>query len=108
VQRNRVEPIVLVLLATIAIGLAWNQFGMNRRLVLDGSSNVTVRAIDDGSSGGKTNSSVHREGSKSNGRDRVELNIGGRHHISLPSLDAEISDLESSDSASHFHDSRWG
>jgi hypothetical protein len=209
---------------TTAIGLAWNQFGMNRRLMFDGNSNVTVRAIDDGSSGGKTSSSVHREGSKlvmnyeiraeyagpycnlvfelggppegvdlsafdkvavqmnSRGpkanskygsscsisiqpipiqrnprrqrcknlsmgplppplvrqlrslgsdrrrrlgrrdqtrgrshvpgevecRDRIELNVGGQHYVSPPSLDAEISDFELSDSVSHFDDSRWG
>jgi diguanylate cyclase (GGDEF)-like protein len=64
VQKKRVDLILLVLFLVTAIGLAWNQFGMNRSLVLDGSSNVTVRAIDDSSSGGKTISSVHREGNK--------------------------------------------
>ncbi len=56
--------ICLVLVAVTAIGLVWNQFGMNRHFVLDGNSDVTVRAIDDSSSGGKTISSIHREGSR--------------------------------------------
>ncbi|MDP9123704.1 MAG: GGDEF domain-containing protein [Pseudomonadota bacterium] len=63
-KRRRADLILLVLFLFTAIGLAWNQFGMNRRLVLDGTSNVMVRAIDDSSSGGKTTSSIHREGNK--------------------------------------------
>jgi diguanylate cyclase (GGDEF)-like protein len=64
VQRKRVDLIFLALFVLTALGLAWNQFGMNHRLVLDGNSNVTVRAIDDSSSGGKTVSSVRRDGNK--------------------------------------------
>lgn len=63
-KKKRVDLIFLTLFLLTAVGLAWNQFGMNRRLVLDGSSNVSVRAIDDSSSGGKTTSSVRREGGK--------------------------------------------
>lgn len=44
------------------MALSWNQLGMNHRLVLDGSSNFAVRAIDDSSSGGNTVSSLRREG----------------------------------------------
>jgi diguanylate cyclase (GGDEF)-like protein len=43
---------------------------------------------------------------KSNGRDRVELNVGEPSHVSLPSLDDRMSDFELSDSVSHFDDSR--
>ena len=63
-QKKRVHLIFLILFVFTAIGLAWNEFGMNRRLVLDANSNVPVRAIDDSSSGGKTTSSVQRIGNK--------------------------------------------
>jgi diguanylate cyclase (GGDEF)-like protein len=52
----------LVLLS--AVGLIWNQVGMNKRLALDarGLSAGSVRAIDDSSSGGKTVSTVRHIG----------------------------------------------
>ena len=63
-RRKRVELIFLFAFVLTAVGLVWNQLGMNRRLVLDGNSDLAVRAIDDSSSGGKTISSVRREGKK--------------------------------------------
>jgi diguanylate cyclase (GGDEF)-like protein len=61
--KRRSGPIALLaLVALTAAALLWNQFGMNTRLVLDASTALPVRAIDDSSSGGKTTSSIRRDG----------------------------------------------
>jgi diguanylate cyclase (GGDEF)-like protein len=62
VQKRRVDLIFLALFLVTAMGLAWNQLGMNHHLDLGADSGVAVRVIDDGSSGGNTVSSLRREG----------------------------------------------
>lgn len=54
---------LLVGLVALTVGaLAWNQFGMQKVLVVDGSSPYLVSAIDDRSSQGRSISSLRREG----------------------------------------------
>jgi diguanylate cyclase (GGDEF)-like protein len=62
VQSRRVDLIFLALFMATAVGLAWNQFGMNRHLDLVARTDLAVRVIDDSSSGGKTVSSLRRDG----------------------------------------------
>jgi diguanylate cyclase (GGDEF)-like protein len=61
-RHRRIDLAFIALFLLTLIGLLWNAFGMTRHLVLDGDSTVAVRAIDDSSSGGKTVSSLTRQG----------------------------------------------
>jgi diguanylate cyclase (GGDEF)-like protein len=52
----------LFLIALTAAGLLWNEFGMERHVVLSGRSALPVHAVDDSSSGGKSSSALRRDG----------------------------------------------
>jgi len=54
----------LVLLALTAAALLWNELGMERHLALD-TRWRSLQTVDDGSSGGKSSSSVRRVGTSS-------------------------------------------
>jgi diguanylate cyclase (GGDEF)-like protein len=57
---KRIAWFLLLVLATAA-ALVWNELGMERHLSLPGRS-VGVQVVDDGSSGGKSSSSLRRDG----------------------------------------------
>ena len=52
----------LVLVAATAAALLWNDVGMERHLSLSARSGLPVETVDDHSSGGKSSSSLRREG----------------------------------------------
>lgn len=58
-NRKLLYSIGMLLLLSTA-GLVWNQYGMEKIYSLDASSQLSVRAIDDSSSGGKTSSAIRR------------------------------------------------
>ena len=58
---KRVLWFPLLIAATVLV-LVWNQFGMERHLALSGASAVGVRTVDDSSSGGRSSSTLRREG----------------------------------------------